>query len=164
MSMHAYKSWTGHGRVAMGELDSVFGSYGKLCAVPRQPGADFYEFVYGKVTLTANEGDAVTISSHPMPFLRASSWSTAWFTAYFGVKISTLHEWWNQEVIVSEISIEMGKCMWSNLADHHSFRNIKSVEVVDRLRQVGIQRVRLLTFDDPFLSDEDRMAYLGEVV
>lgn len=32
MSMHAHKSWTGHVRVAMGELDHLFHPFGSCAA------------------------------------------------------------------------------------------------------------------------------------
>lgn len=88
-----------------------------------------------------------------------------WFRGFEGFYSHTFAELWNRPIEVESI-VYAGQWMTSpyRLFCVPSFTVLFGVGPFEALKRAGVERVKLMTFGDPFLSVEDRFAYMAEFI
>lgn len=156
MVAHNDTNWYGHARVRAGEFDHLFNRYGSRQERPKYWNSA-YAFTYGHIIIGVYTDPMMSIIDRQPGYQDRSRW---WLGSYSHVQFSIMHEYWNRLIEVDQI--EGMVYSWQRDSNDWFSRNAQLGEIGRRLKRARIERVRLMTFDDPFLCEEDRLAYLGE--
>lgn len=173
-------------KIANGALDGVFGHYG-----PRIPGEDSTlsemhdgpsnTFTYGPIKVLVVPSDktfsiyhtkgGTILDCHRAPM-------HGWFRSYHYVRLESMSNWGSVFEVSNLDRTGADECIlrWCNVCGskihdprarcklgcaNRLFTHSWIGATLRKLRSAGIERVRIMDFD-PFLSEEDRMAYSGE--
>lgn len=147
-------------RIIDGELDSLFGQWLEYTI-------NQFEFYFENWKVSYRPEDGLFNLQHETFLQRDIARPQPQFTSFEQVSLDNLLEYWNKP-------LELARCSKGPFAgdvyyafDHGNARILRSrwsAWFVHQCSKLSIERVKLLTFGDPFVSEADRMTYMGELV
>lgn len=149
-------------RIEAGELESLFGTWSRQVSEYAHRGWAEYEFSSG-VLLGSSDQDVGVRVWKPKH-------NGVWLVDYHMVSIDTLLTCLDRVFDLDKIdsySPSLNTFYFSHCRPDkriHFFIAFTQHDVMAALRRAGVRQLRMMTFGDPFLSDGDRLAYLGERV
>lgn len=162
------------GRVLAGELDPVFSRYGRMIEIALTDAGSiegkWFEcrsVHYGPVVVRHTSG-----SDHG-PDLLDVIWSEPTnpgqhIFAFSATSIDILLMLWGKPISVADLSYPypgLSHALFHKFEQKDQkllFWSATFKRMLERLRRAEVKQVIVFTFEDPFLSEEDRLAYLGE--
>lgn len=105
-----------------------------------------------------------------VPVVRGGIWVSCdrdrgWFDTFLAQDIKSLLAFWDQPLPLTSINPSTSNAVHAlEVRGWGRFKANRAVAMLGRLRSLDIQVVRFFTFGDPFMSDVDRLTYLGERV
>lgn len=173
-------------RLEAGVLDGLFSCYG-----PRQAKRDWFYDPHGQPNDAPHEMIAVRYgcvhvrlsSAYSAPDDRIDvlwvddadlprSFPEFWFDLYEGTTIENVIRFWDQKLDLRDLAAGGNLAgtqvmVWKD--GHVSgntvlFRSSKAKSMLGALREAGLERVRMMAFDDPAPDLRDRMTLLGALV
>lgn len=86
----------------------------------------------------------------------------AYVPYYDRIKLASVLEYWDKEIELHRITANADII---GIGDDNSvFSSVRAVELVMLCRRAAIDRIKLFTFGDHFISEADRLAVLGELL
>lgn len=139
-------------RVEHGALDHLFAKYGS------RESKSAGHIRWGPVHVSK----VITLSLDDYLYLHLGSvQKRLWFRNYHRIAISTLLRLWDVEVAVTDIEYGTPTENVVRLCGEEVFQYSLNTRHFEALRRSGVERIRLISAD-PFLTEADHMAFLGE--
>lgn len=145
------KALSGIERAAAGELDHLFDKFGP----PKGSLSDTHVH-WGSIHISAATAQPETMFLH-----LGREQKIPWFRNYHRISVDTLLRYWDVEVSVADIEYGTPDESAVLLYGEKVFSYSLNARHFETLKRSGIERIRLISAD-PFLTEGDHMAYLGE--
>lgn len=151
---------TAYQRLGRGDLDAIFAEDGKrknrtdLRPTTRN---NFRLAQYGSVIVRMQDNADSTRYQISQKF---GEQRPKWFWCYREVDFGSLQSYWNKPVDLDYVTSQGQRVCFMGVKIFEC--GFGAAEIVPTLKRCGIEKVRLMTFNDPFFNEGDRMAFHAE--